>query len=107
MNGYVSKEDAIQAKCENLNPRDEYSKGWNDCNSMFVKNIAMLSPADVRPVVRGKWISTGGGFIRCSACRIRALQNGYGEVRLTDFCPNCGALMAKEKPLDNRPAPML
>ncbi len=42
--------------------------------------------ADVRPVVRGRWIDDGGNKA-CSECRKIWLY------RKTNFCPNCGAMM--------------
>jgi hypothetical protein len=50
---------------------------------------------DVRPVVRGKWITTNDyvttaygtlDYYRCSCCGEDSLEEG-------DFCPNCGADM--------------
>lgn len=55
--------------------------------------IGDIPAADVRPVVRGKWLNltlipddmTGHTYGECSIC---------GKVRIIDnFCPNCGARM--------------
>lgn len=58
-----------------------------------------LPPADVRPVVRGKWEDMGD-FIKCSVCkatRLKEFNSYYGKVQRlvveTNFCPNCGAQM--------------
>jgi hypothetical protein len=58
--------------------------------------------ADVRPVVRGKWIDMGD-FISCSSCNathLKEFESDYGKaMRLdarTNFCPNCGADMREE-----------
>ena len=51
--------------------------------------LAILEAADVRPVVRGKWIINGWS-IRCSECRYDMLFS------VRNFCPNCGADMREE-----------
>lgn len=51
--------------------------------------IAGVPAADVRPVVRGKWIRNGWS-LRCSEC-------GYDmPFSVRNFCPNCGADMREE-----------
>lgn len=54
--------------------------------------IDKVPPADVRPVVRGRWLHEteieGHACGECSAChKIRVIDN---------FCPNCGADMRGE-----------
>lgn len=65
----------------------------------FISAVKNCPAADVRPVVRGKWIDMGD-FISCSSCnatRLKEFESDYGKVmRLdarTNFCPNCGADM--------------
>ena len=52
--------------------------------------LATIPPADVRPVVRGKWTRINyepcGHDYKCSAC-------GWLNDLATPFCPNCGAEM--------------
>ena len=48
-----------------------------------------LPAADVRPVVRGKWIDHQEGrwiYVKCSEC-------GTVHDVKSNFCPNCGAAM--------------
>ena len=53
-------------------------------------DIRAIPAADVRPVVRGKWIRNGWS-IRCSEC-------GYDmPFSVRNFCPNCGADMRSEE----------
>lgn len=49
--------------------------------------IEDATPADVAPVVHGKWLNNFGNYYRmCSVCA----GVGYGSF---NFCPNCGAKM--------------
>ena len=53
--------------------------------------IESIPAADVRLVVRGKWLDVtwcGEDYLSCSMC-------GYGALahERTNFCPNCGADM--------------
>lgn len=69
----------------------------------FETLIESVPAADVRPVVRGRWVRTRqvelnpfwslencGTQYMCSECGRRA---GYKQVTLYKFCPNCGADM--------------
>ena len=67
--------------------------------------IMALQPADVRPVVRGKWVSDedtypGPGMrnYKCSACGKIAgtWRKGLKKEQLYPFCPMCGADMRGE-----------
>lgn len=54
--------------------------------------LADMFPADVAPVVHGRWVRIGddkrgrGGIFRCSAC-----DKCFPHT--SKFCPNCGAKM--------------
>lgn len=57
-------------------------------------DIAILPPADVRPVVRGRWI--GETVWSDRGINVHAMRecNNCHKVRVVDnFCPNCGADM--------------
>ena len=62
------------------------------------RELRGLSPADVAPVVHGRWIEDEGeGYhgIHCSRCEFSI---PYGNVMMGyNFCPNCGAKMDSEK----------
>lgn len=84
------------------------------------KQIEAISPADVRPVVRGKWVwkhRHRGGFRRVSGeddfgvCHTITVDERYeiddpycpfckklNESIFLNFCPNCGADMMEGKP---------
>lgn len=72
--------------------RAEYAHGWNN----LVWLIEQEPPADVRPVVRGKWVleyePNGKPYcFHCSVC-----NGDFHYIGITtkyDFCPNCGADM--------------
>ena len=59
----------------------------------IIKALESIPAADVRPVVRGKWVQgdmpTYGGY-KCSVCGANTVQ--YKAY----FCPNCGADMREE-----------
>ena len=54
--------------------------------------IQQIRPADVRPVVRGRWEivtgSNGKEYMVCSECRVSQTLTGTFS-----YCPNCGADM--------------
>ena len=79
---------------------DDFGGGWDAC----LEEIAKLPAADVRPVVRGKWVQVGGSYtnrrildgriLSCSGCgkllNMLGVNGGRGDAH---FCPNCGADM--------------
>ena len=102
MDDYISRQAAIDALGEEpfvWNEDDESELAelfeWRRCRGI----IEALQPADVRPVVRGKWIKLAerSGWC-CSVCKkddLYAYRYGADNEReLQDFfCPNCGAQM--------------
>lgn len=92
-NDYIRKQDAVDAV--------EYANGnmtWaerDDCT----KRLRELPPADVVPVIHGKWIEEwwhGDKTRKCSVCNLTQTVNVYkGEVKF-NYCPYCGAKMDKE-----------
>ena len=64
---------------------------WYETKNAIKKRILSIPAADVRPVVRGKWVETKTGF-HCSACKTKAKGTKDGAL-LSNFCPNCGAEM--------------
>ena len=58
----------------------------------YADAISKIPAADVRPVVRGKWVQVMGKYdwmVKCSRC------NGV-PLETSDFCPNCGADMREK-----------
>lgn len=62
-----------------------------------VKRVLIQAPAaDVRPVVRGQWVSPRPDSEMCSCCGTRFYISALFAVGGNDepnFCPNCGADM--------------
>ena len=62
-----------------------------------VRRLKEIPAADVRPVVRGRWVESKSimDVIYCSECGFRtiygAMPDGLG--RNYSYCPNCGADM--------------
>ena len=66
------------------------------------KIIAEYPAADVKPVVRGKWVKQEPYEVwKCSACKednMYAYTDGDEGYELQDlFCPNCGADMREQE----------
>lgn len=55
--------------------------------------LSQLPAAEVKPVVRGKWIDDGSGCVVCSEC---GEEHEWGMFR-ANFCDNCGADMREEE----------
>ena len=78
-----------------LDEIDEEIQEFPECEYAFSFSkhwIKKLPPADVRPVVRGRWIKGGLDMIRCSVCG----EVWWKPIVITDnwlYCPYCGADM--------------
>ena len=73
-------------------PDDDFSKGID-----FVLDLLdSKPPADVKPVVRGKWIPKDKIFegipFECSICGEETRETVMGKPRF-NYCPMCGAMM--------------
>jgi hypothetical protein len=62
--------------------------------------IENIPAADVKPVVRGKWLrgkesatSPAQDSYTCSVCWDKALASFWGKPARTNYCPHCGADM--------------
>ena len=65
--------------------------GYDGCQ--YRKILKNVPPADVRPVVRGKWIADGDGYHWTYNCSICGWKDGYPFNERHNYCPNCGAMM--------------
>lgn len=80
---------------------DEYDRQHNGPPGGARKIIAEFPAADVRPVVRGRWIDLdecSNEGVYCSNCQKKVYKFSYSNTmkRKSNFCPNCGAKMDKE-----------
>lgn len=90
---YIEREAAIAA-LENLakpyyKSRLVYDRTICAGINTALREVQSVPAADVRPVVRGKWIYDGDCLI-CSNCRAAYEFSG------SNFCPNCGADMQED-----------
>lgn len=70
--------------------RDEAPAPGNEIRNLstLIGDVMKSVPAaDVAPVVHGRWQNTYCAY-RCSEC-------GRGSAIMTNFCPECGALMSR------------
>lgn len=94
MTEYIDR--AAVLKCiEEDGYEDEYDLGYYSHNREFQVLIEEIPAADVKLVVRGKWVpkNTDGSWRvdTCSACKKDTHYVRYAPAY--DFCPNCGADM--------------
>lgn len=71
---------------------------WRETKNAIRKIAENIPSADVRPVVRGKWLRTQAypHRIYCSNCYVTFIRNDeFLELKETphNYCPNCGADM--------------
>ena len=104
MDEYIRREDAVNALAKTMptpatpDGAGEFDHEIHIADEAFadaIRIIESLEPADVVPVVHGRWIPQKENhefkeaLMNCSAC-------GYPVSRWTgntNFCPNCGARM--------------
>lgn len=83
-------------------------KHWDGHTEKDVTRLLKLEPADVKPVIRGKWIThycaaNGHSDIYCSVCNKDATYfvGSSDEIHWSEeypaYCPNCGAEMRMEE----------
>lgn len=85
MDEYIEKQAAIDAIEEwyELYPDSDAAR---EALSQVKRRIKKLTPADVKPAVRGRWEVTPL-YIKCSEC-----SDSFPLIP-QNFCPNCGADM--------------
>ena len=106
---YIEREAAIDALTERnlVVHMDSVNDGLvASCHRSAQRVIANIPAADVRPVVRGKWIQTtqpmGWRDEDCAECSVCGEDFVLDEwamdefTNLMNFCPNCGADMREE-----------
>ena len=71
---------------------EQLIKGVNLALEILEEAVAMLSAADVAPVVHGRWVYG----CQCSVCGDRHGPYNSRHKPYYNFCPNCGAKMDGE-----------
>lgn len=94
---YIEREAALKANCYFCSAHLEDDSPCVEKCADYMKFIE-IPAADVRPVVRGKWIWKENGEVVCSTCNYLMAVVGNTEDFVTvksyhNFCPNCGAMM--------------
>lgn len=93
MTEYITKPQALKAfeKAEGLNT------GFGRLNlfGLLSLELAVISTADVAPVVHGEWVWQEDTLV-CSICERPAPTEGYYVQIETPYCPQCGARMDGE-----------
>ena len=91
---YIEREKLPKKKEREFFLDDDFNAGWNAC----LNAIDSIPAADVRPMVRARWITHPKNryyaymidYYECPLC-------GFIEDYLANFCPNCGVGM-RESP---------
>ena len=80
---YIRKADAIK-QC-----------GFGMTSLHIADNLRKMRPADVAPVVHGRWIKTADGA-ECEKCGREAVYQIIDDHwQYEPFCPHCGAKMVE------------
>ena len=97
MNDYIEREAAIKVLCDAC--VNIVCQKWLIPRCSYYEKMQAIPAADVRPVVRGWWVTVtnGHGWHECSLCHDYAPLFQSGEEHLTNYCPNCGADMRKKE----------
>ena len=107
---YIEREAALE-----LLKLIEYKESSINFAGAMIRALRDIPAADVRPVVRGKWITkeymygdpsvgvpdrwverlaeSSDYYAECSVCGTQAGYTFDAELVLSPFCPNCGARM--------------
>ena len=74
---------------------------WNGPSEICdLYDLKKLPPADVRPVVRGRWEMDSDGIPHCTECGYVAPQRLFLQVQslacttqfiMSNYCPDCGS----------------
>ena len=81
--------------CKNCNSHNGIRCGscWVDGTIGFLQESPTV---DAVEVVHGEWIRNEDDecyWYTCSECAEYPMRDRWGEEKLTDYCPNCGAKM--------------
>lgn len=91
MSDYISRDAAIIALAHRKCGNDEYDIAVQDC----IETLKHFPAADVKPVVRGKWVNAAGNE-KCSNCGM-IFPDLFPLYDKASYCPNCGADMKDQE----------
>ena len=81
---YIELEEALEALM--------YAMCGTGYQATAMREVRRIPAADVAPVVHGRWVNVGGGYVACSEC---GEEHGWEDYRAS-YCEDCGAKMDKE-----------
>lgn len=61
----------------------------------MIDDAPTIDPESLRPV--GKWVNASGGRTICKRCGNYPLYDHWDKLKLSRFCPKCGARMENGK----------
>lgn len=104
MTEYIEKQAALKWVCDACGIVPDREKEYCEykfagCKEYY--NVFALPPADVRPLVHGKWIKLdmhrGMEQYKCSICRSECYVPECMGEPMYGYCPCCGADMMGEE----------
>ena len=81
-------------------PLEDWQREQNYAYDLAMEILGNLPAADVKPVVKAKWIwmgDTGDSKFMCSRCKAKEnVPTVMGKPTVWEYCPNCGAKIEQE-----------
>jgi len=104
MSEYIDRDKALTAFCNFCGVCPEEKRDPAQCDDILGHVLKELEPADVRPVVRGKWefmeteniwshAELSHFYIQCSICKSQFFTDTPKLRFAYEYCPCCGADM--------------
>lgn len=98
---YIEREAALNADFKIPAKRlDTRIKTARDAVQAYANYIAALPAADVKPVVRSRWVINNGRYTCMNCTHVEPYYTDDNQVLYHahwNFCPNCGADMRGEE----------
>lgn len=92
MDDYISRQAAISSVHGEFDECLVWDASGLETANVVEEILDTIPPADVRPMVRGKWIIHDCGEATCPVCKTRQ-KNIWDYDGWQNFCGNCGADM--------------
>ena len=97
----INKWDVVNQLIRLENDYQFYKEQW-DAETLYRRiceleiGIGKTPTVDAVEVVHGEWVRNEDDecyWYTCSECAEYPMRDRWGEEKLTDYCPNCGAKM--------------